>query len=83
MIAPASSRDAILAAIADARVLADAADKPFEIEFGEDPAIVDRHGEVVFVVLRAAGPDGLHGTRDDRAFSFRGDGSMGEAKASR
>ena len=83
VIAPASSRDAILAAIADARVLADAADKPFEIEFGEDPAIVDRPGEVVFVVLRAAGPDGLHGTRDDRAFSFRGDGSMGEAKASR
>jgi hypothetical protein len=81
-LAPATSRDAILAAV-DAALLADAAEKPFEIEFGEDPAIVERPSEVVFVVLRASGPDGLHGTRDDRDFSFRGDGTIGEAKGNR
>jgi len=66
-----------------AAILLDAAGTPLEVELGEDPAIVDRPGEVVFCVLHAAGPDGLRGTRDDRAFTFRGDGSMGEARPGR
>ena len=79
---PAEAREAILAAV-EAAILLDAAEKPLEVELGEDPAIIDRPGEVVFCVLRAAGPDGVRGTRDDRSFTFRGDGSMGEAKPGR
>lgn len=79
---PAAGREAILAAV-EAALLADAAGTPFEVELGDDPRLMEAPAEAVFVILRAAGADGVRGTRDDRDFTFRGDGSMGEAKGSR
>jgi len=79
---PAANEEILIAMASahDPTAFLDAAEHPFAIELGDDPLLIERPGDAVFAIIRAAGPDGVVGTRDDRTFSFRGDGSMGEAR---